>query len=189
MKQIGLCIAFFFAFHIQCKQATMGKPEILNYDLIKTEGSEIQTVLKMDSLGNKLIEGNIINGKKNGAWITYAVTGEVIDITNYIDDIKQGPYIKISGHTIAEQGSFKDNKFHGTRFKYLYGHLDEKIDFKEGIRNGWARKYYSNGNVQREMEILDSVQVGLYRFYGEDGTLQIEEKFKDGKKVSGGIVK
>ena len=189
MKLISLFIAILFTFLIQCKQANLGKPEVLNYDLIKMEGSEIQTVIKTDSLGNKLIEGNIINGKKNGAWVTYAITGEIIDITNYIDDIKQGPYIKLSGHTVSEQGSFKNNKFHGTRFKYLYGHLDEKIDFKDGIRNGWARKYYSNGNVQREMEILDSVQVGLYRFYGENGTLQIEEKFKDGKKVSGGIVK
>jgi len=189
MKLIFLLLTFLLGFHIQCKQFTSGNPEVLNYDLIKIEGSNIQTVIKSDSLGNKLIEGNIINGKKNGAWITYSVTGEIVDITNYIDDTKQGPYIKLSGHTVAEQGSFKNNKYHGTRFKYLYGNLDEKIDFKDGIRNGWARKYYSNGNVQREMEILDSVQVGIYRFYGENGTLQIEEKFKDGKKVSGGIVK
>lgn len=189
MKLKSIFSGILFAILVQCKPTIQGKSEILNYDLIKTEGSDVRTVIKTDSLGNKLIEGNIINGKKNGSWITYTASGQIADITNYIDDVKQGPYLKLSGQTVAEQGSYKNDKYHGIRIKYLYGHIDEKIDFKDGIRNGWARKFYSNGNVQREMEILDSVQVGIYRFYGEDGTLQIEERFKNGKKVSGGIVK
>ncbi|MFZ1714532.1 MAG: hypothetical protein WAT88_04515 [Saprospiraceae bacterium] len=72
--------------------------------------------------------------------------------------------------------------------KYLYGHLDEKIEFKDGVKDGWARKYYMHGGLQYEMQVKGEIQQGLYRFYGEDGKLQIEETFKDGKKISGGMV-
>ena len=52
----------------------------------------------------------------------------------------------------------------------------------------WARKYYMHGGLQYEMQVKGEIQQGLYRFYGEDGKLQIEETFKDGKKISGGMV-
>ncbi|MGB2846910.1 MAG: hypothetical protein WBB93_05040 [Saprospiraceae bacterium] len=161
----------------------------LEYDMISVKDSDVKTLIKYDSLGQKLIEGNVINGKKNGSWITYAPGGGIMDITNYIEDVKQGPYIKLNGgNNIVEQGSFKDNSLHGQVIKYLYGHLDEKIEFKDGVKDGWARKYYMHGGLQYEMQVKGEIQQGLYRFYGEDGKLQIEETFKDGKKISGGMV-
>lgn len=171
-----------------CKSNLVGKEEILAYDMIPIEGTDMSTVIKKDSLGRKLIEGNVLNGKKNGSWITYSPDGQIIDITNYIDNKKEGPYIKFSGNSISEFGSFSNNSYHGRIVKYLYGHLDEAIEFEHGIKKGWAKKFYSNGSVQYEMELIDSIRNGMYRFYGPDGKLQIEEKFKNGVKVSGGIV-
>ena len=38
------------------------------------------------------------------------------------------------------------------------------------------------------MQLLDDVKNGLYHFYNEEGKLVIEENYKNGKKISGGIV-
>jgi antitoxin component YwqK of YwqJK toxin-antitoxin module len=172
-----------------CKPGATAKPEIKEYDLIKWSGSDVQTVIQYDSAGNKRIEGNIMGGKKNGAWITYNSAGQIIDITNYIDDQKQGPYLRLNGgNSLTEQGSYHKNLLHGTVIKYLHGHVDEKIEFKNGIRDGWARKYYLGGGIQREMQLYDSIKIGIYRFYGENGVLQIEEVYKNDQKISGGIL-
>lgn len=177
-----------FNFHCKNSGAVLSDQPV-SYDMIDINDSNMKTVIKRDSLGNKLIEGNVINGKKNGSWITYAPGGQIIDMVNYIEDIKQGPYIKINGgNSFTETGTYRNGKYDGQMIKYLYGHVDEKIEFKDGIRNGWARKYYMGGGLQYEMEIVDSIQNGIYRFYGENGKLQIEEQYKNGIKISGGIV-
>ncbi len=39
-----------------------------------------------------------------------------------------------------------------------------------------------------EAEYVDGFQHGMYRFYGEDGDVQLEYEYKNGEKVTGGIV-
>ncbi|MFZ1714531.1 MAG: hypothetical protein WAT88_04510 [Saprospiraceae bacterium] len=55
--------------------------------MISVKDSDVKTLIKYDSLGQKLIEGNVINGKKNGSWMTFAPGCGIMDITNYIEDV------------------------------------------------------------------------------------------------------
>ncbi len=166
------------------------KNEPLAMDLISYDGSNVKTVTKNDSLGQLKIQGNIINGKKNGYWMTYYPNGQIESIVNYIDNKKEGPYIKFSDENrIGEQGNYVNDLLEGKFIKYHYGYKDEEIDLVHGMKNGWAKKYYSNGQLQYEMQMKNDVQDGLYHFYNESNQLVIEEIFKDGKKQSGGIIK
>lgn len=159
------------------------------YEIIGLEDSEHKKVYKRDSLGNTLVEGVLFQGKRNGSWVTYHPSGQVETITNYIEDQKNGLYLRFGqNNTIEEQGSYLDGLLEGTFMRYQFGHLDERIEYKGGKKNGKAIKYYLKGGMQREMEFKDDVQDGYYRFYGEDGSKQIEEIFKAGKKISGGII-
>ncbi len=171
-----------------CKELK-GKPDMTDFDAIEIKGTDIKTIFKYDSLGNKIIEGNVIGGKKNGVWINYMPGGQIQTIINYVDDKKNGPYIKMSNdNRIAEQGSYVDDLLHGAFTRYLYGRLDEQFEFKHGLKHGILKKYYHGGGVQREIEYKDDIREGIFRFYSENGTLQVEEKYRQGKKISGGIV-
>ena len=173
-------------FSIACREAKGPAPA---FETIALEGSDHKKVYKRDSLGNTLVEGVIFQGKRNGSWVTYHPSGQVETITNYIEDQKNGLYLRFGqNNLIEEQASFMDDQLEGTFIRYQFGHLDERIEYKAGKKNGRAIKYYLRGGMQREMEFKDDVQDGYYRFYGEDGTKQIEEIFKAGKKISGGMI-
>lgn len=176
---------------IDCKGGQNGifDSEPVIFDQVEIKGTDMGIVHKYDSLGHKQIEGTVIHGKKNGAWVNYNSDGVVLSVMNYIDDKKNGFFLKLSENKLDEVGSYKDDLRDGTFLKYLYGHLDESIEYKHGKQNGWAKKYYLSGGVQKELEMKDDVQHGTYRFYREDGTVMVEEVYKEGKKISGGIVK
>ena len=159
------------------------------YESANIKNSDQKLVTKLDSLGNKLIEGTLWQNKKNGSWVTYYPGGQMQTMTNYIEGKKNGIYIKMGAdNKIQEFGAYEDDLLEGIFIKYLYGFKDEQLEFHKGKKNGWAKKYYMGGGIQREMQYKDDVENGLYRFYGEDGKKMIEETFKDGKKTGGGIV-
>lgn len=165
------------------------KPAGVSYESTDLKNSDQTLVTKLDSLGNKLVEGTLWQNKRNGSWVTYYAGGQLETITNYIDGKKHGVYLKMSSdNKIAEFGSYANDLLEGTFVRYLYGFKDEQLEFHKGKKNGWARKYYMSGGIQREMQYKDDIENGLYRFYGEDGLKMIEETFKDGKKTGGGIV-
>lgn len=169
-----------------CQPASPGG---ISYESRGLKNSDQQIVTKIDSLGNKLVEGLLWQNKRNGSWVTYYPSGQVETITNYIEGRKNGLFIKMgSDNKISEFGAYQDDLLEGTFIRYLYGFKDEQFEFHKGKKNGWAKKYYMGGGVQREMQFKDDVQNGLYRFYGEDGLKMIEETYKDGKKTGGGIV-
>lgn len=190
----GIIIIFCLSIAIlqSCKNVPgiLPKSDPVIFDQIDITGSDQKIVMKYDSLGNKIIEGTVLNGKKNGAWFQYSPGGSVLNVINYIDDKKNGPFVKIGlDNKLETQASYKDDVLDGLYTHYIFGSLDEQIEYKRGKKNGWAKKYYMRGGVERASEMKDDVQDGIYRFYREDGSIMVEEKFKDGKKVSGGILK
>ena len=184
-----ICVVNIF---FQCKEGKtiFTKSEPVIFDQIDVKDSNQKIVMKYDSLGNKLIQGTVINGKKNGSWATFNTLGVIQTVYNYVDDKKNGIYFKIGlDNKLEEQATYKDDLLDGLFTRYLFGRLDEQMEFKQGKKNGWSKKYYMGGGVEKAMEMKDDVQDGIYRFYHEDGSIMVEEKYKAGKKISGGIVK
>ena len=133
----------------------------------------------MTAHGQLKIQGNIINGKKNGYWMTYYPNGQIESIVNYIDNKKEGPYIKFSDENrIGEQGNYVNDLLEGKFIKYHYGYKDEEIDLVHGMKNGWAKKYYSNGQLQYEMQMKNDVRMDSTHFYNESNQLSLKKFLK-----------
>ena len=67
--------------------------------------------------------------------------------------------------------------------------VEEEATYKDGELHGMYRVYYKrDGKLQSEAEYKNGVQDGVYRFFNEEGAITLEYQFKNGEKVSGGIV-
>jgi antitoxin component YwqK of YwqJK toxin-antitoxin module len=53
---------------------------------------------------------------------------------------------------------------------------------------GVLYEYHRTGNVKKEVHYKNGLQHGLFRYYDPDGNLTLEYEYRDGEKVSGGIV-
>jgi antitoxin component YwqK of YwqJK toxin-antitoxin module len=50
------------------------------------------------------------------------------------------------------------------------------------------KKYYQTGKIMEEAEYNTNVLDGFYRHYSETGVIDLEYSYKNGEKISGGIV-
>ena len=76
---------------------------------------EEKYVIEFDSkTGNKLREGMLINGKKNGIWLIYE-TEKITEVAQYQNDTLHGIYIGLSSDdgVVIYNGSYVENEKHG----------------------------------------------------------------------------
>ena len=47
----------------------------------------------------------------------------------------------------------------------------------DGIKDGWYKRYYSNGNIEEEGMYKNDQKVGIWKKYSYEGELNEEENF------------
>lgn len=160
------------------------------YDLTDTPGG-LQYVTKKDENGNLLENGYLENGVKQGTWSTYTSAGPFPKTTtSYVNGNYHGLYLSFNDRGQVELiASYRDNKLHGHWGKYRFGRPEESANYKDGELDGVYTKYFPrDGKIQTTIEYKDGVQDGYYRFFNEEGQITLEYLYKNGEKVSGGIV-
>ena len=61
--------------------------------------------------------------------------------------------------------------------------------YKDDKLEGTARTYDDRTfKLKQEVEYKDGKQDGFFRYYDEEGNVTLEYQYKNGEKVSGGIV-
>jgi antitoxin component YwqK of YwqJK toxin-antitoxin module len=178
-----------------CKQSTPSTEVVATFDttgytIQDIPGTNAQWAVKMDASGNRLDEGTIVNGQKEGTWIEYHTTGGFPSKSvNYLNGILNGPYIEYTNRgQISLKAFYKNNKLDGPWAKYNYGYLEKEANYENGLLNGTLREYDTNNrNLQREINYKDGKQHGLYRFYNADGEVTLEYEYNEGEKISGGM--
>ncbi len=80
-------------------------------------------------------------------------------------------------------GSYLDGKKHGlfTNF-HANGNVESKEYFEEGVQQGQASYYYSDGTLKYEYSFKDDIQNGYYRSYYKNGQIMDEGWVIDGQK-------
>lgn len=75
----------------------------------------IERVEFKDKYGNRHYQGLLVNGKKEGLWITYdASTYQVQEIQNFVNGIKDGTYISFNpDKTVEWLGNYKSGQKEG----------------------------------------------------------------------------
>jgi antitoxin component YwqK of YwqJK toxin-antitoxin module len=171
------------------KSATSaGEGDLLGYEIENIPGSTAQLAIKREE-DRKVQEGYVLNGKKHGMWIDYAVDGRISGIQHYIDGQLHGPSFTMDNRSqITSLASYKNNELDGVKANYKFGRPQEEIPYVQGKIHGVMKKYYSNNKLMEEAEYKNNVQDGFYRHYNEAGVMDLEYEYKNGEKVSGGIV-
>lgn len=151
----------------------------------------ITKAVKSNAEGGIAEQGTLLNGVKNGTWTTYHPNGRVQSITSFVNGKKDGLHMELTNRGQVELSChYKNDEYDGLYATYKFGTRPIKaIEYKNGELDGFYREYHdSNGKLQKEISYKNGVQDGPFRQYNADEQLIMEYEYKDGKKVSGGIV-
>lgn len=107
-------------------------------------------------------EGRIRDEKQDGMWRFYYESGN------------------IRGTIVFDEGEASGKAI-------IYYNEDKggsmaQIDYDNGIKDGYYREYYKNGERKCQVEFKDDKMDGNAEFYFDSGLLKIEGKYKDGLK-------
>lgn len=167
-----------------------GPVDVNGYTIIDVKGTPVKRLEKYDNNNMLLESGEMLDGLKTGAWITYHSDGRVKSITNYIAGKKDGLQVNLSDKGYIElQAFYKDDVFHGNWTTYATGSrkIEERV-YNMGKLDGINKHYDKLGKLQKEIGFKNDLQHGMFRQYDEEGNVLLEYEYKNGEKLGGGIV-
>jgi len=87
---------------------------------------------------------------------------------------------------LESEYNFIDGKLHG--IVKLYNHsntyfLEKTIEYRNGKRNGFYRKWFKNGQLREECIYIEDTLDGEFKEFWEDGTFRGGGNFKNGKPI------
>lgn len=181
---------------VACQEAPQAKVQKASvdeneYEVTPVDGSEAFRAERKDALGAVVETGFILNGLKQGTWTNYNFESSAPEkITSYIDGALNGPYIELDKQgRIALLSNYKANVLHGAYATYKIGRAVTTANYIDGKLDGIMIEYdYRTNKIKQEVTYKMGVQDGAMRYYNEDGKITLEYLYKDGERVSGGII-
>lgn len=150
------------------------------------------SMASLSTAEGKLMEaGPMANGKKNGTWTYYSAEGSFpIKVISFVEDLYNGVYLEFNERGQAElMATYKNNKLDGAWGKYRFGRPEITANYRDGELDGVFKEYdYRNGKLKKEASYKAGQLDGLVRDYDEDGNVMVEYMYRNGEKISGGIV-
>ena len=136
--------------------------------------------------------GIVSGGTKNGVWMTYYdgdEAGKIKTATSYSNGALNGPHFEYNNRGQIElETNYANGKKHGKYAKYKFGRPVEVKHYGMDKLNGISTTYFQDGEVQQIINYKDNQQHGNMKWFNEEGKLVMEYEYKNGEKVSGGIV-
>lgn len=145
---------------------------------------------KKDATGNILEEGILINGAKNGSWVTYHPGKEkaIKSMANYVNNELNGVFLTLSDRgQIETLTTYANGVFDGNFAKFRFGNVEESGTYINGQLDGVYKKFYPNRKIQMEAEYKNGKQHGFYKYYNEQGAVTMEYQYEHGEKIAGGM--
>ena len=194
-KSVFLLLAFSLTL-IACKdkdpivETKSGTGDLKGFQIAPLPGSQYQSAVLVEN-GRTIVEGYIdAANKKTGQWVEYIPEGDIALIENFIDGNREGMVLKFTNHGQIENKSYyKQGSLHGPWVQYKFGKVVEERNYDMGKLDGVVKKYTDRTwKLAQEIEYKQGKQHGFFRHYDEEGNVTLEYEYKDGEKVSGGIV-
>ncbi len=135
--------------------------------------------------------GPMANGKKTGTWTYYGADGGFpVKVISFVEDLYNGVYLEFNDRGQAElMATYKNNKLDGPWGKYRFGREELTANYKDGELDGVLREYdYRDGKLKKEASYKNGKLDGLVRDYDPEGKVMVEYMYRDGEKISGGVV-
>ncbi len=155
---------------------------------INSKGLEIWVKSKDTENGSRFLEeGTVLNGLKEGSWITYHddKLNLISSIANYNKGILDGAFTKYeSNGVVTDIKYFVNGVQEGISKKYEKARLSETAYYKNGKLNGPRKTYYIKQNkIKIESNYINGKRDGIERYYDEEGNISIEYKYKKGVRL------
>lgn len=132
--------------------------------IYKSNSNELYTGVVTDT-SDVIITFEVVNGIKNGAFITFYHNGEY-----------------------EKYGMIENDKNVG-EWSYFYpsGQLESVGPFEDNKANGKWTFYYEDGNIKMEGTYINGEQQGKWNYYDKEGNLSNIFTFQDGELVDNQI--
>jgi len=140
---------------------------------------------KVDQNGNKLYEGQFLNGIPVGEFRYYYSDGKLKAVSVLSDEGKTARTISYAanGRKIAE-GNFRNEKKDST-WKYYSdydGELLSEESYMSGVKNGISKTFYPGGNITELIHYRDGKKEGEWIQYFDDGKVKFRGAFSCDEK-------
>lgn len=152
----------------------------------KEQREGIYNVFVLDSTDHskkyKIWEQNYSNNKLNGEWKTFSLSGPLVEINNYKDDILSGTSKRfwINGNIIQERTFYSENNYLVKEYT-REGIIKEETTILNDRPHGPAKKYYPNGTLMDEVNFENGILHGARKYYYPSGKIWTEMEFNKGK--------
>lgn len=180
---------------VSCQQSvrTGGAAELEGYETSAVAGTMVTKAIKKNGSGDIIEEGYVSDGKRNGVWITYYDgdnKGRYKSVASYSDGLLNGPFLTFTNRgQIESEVQYANNMYNGRYAKYKFGRLEQEINYMENQLHGPSKEFDNKGNIKKEVNYSNGKQDGVMRYYNEEGEVTVEYVYKNGEKISGGMVK
>lgn len=184
-----LCILCLFLISCVSHTHDNSSASLDGYQLESIAGSDFLRASRYANDTTLLEEGQVLNGLRQGTWLTYYPSGRIQLLSSYRDDQLNGVVLRFDERgQITEKTYYKNDLYHGPRVTYRFGRPQQEMNYVENLLDGIKNVYQANGKLQQEIEYRMGKQDGIYRYYDDNGNVTLDYVYKDGEKVSGGIV-
>ncbi len=157
---ILLSISFFYS----CKSEKFKKGDlvIINGLIYKAGSNAPFTGKERAIVKNKIMEYDVVNGKKSGEFKISYLDGKPEMIGNMVDNSNEGLW------------------------KYFYpnSQVESEGNFKNNMVDGKWTWYYDNGILKEEGNFVKGKREGKWISYGKEGNISEQKIFKNGEEVN-----
>ncbi|HEV3416454.1 MAG TPA: toxin-antitoxin system YwqK family antitoxin, partial [Pirellulales bacterium] len=140
--------------------------------------------------GKKSLEGEYVDGLKQGPWKVWYDNGKLCRTENYLNGKLEGTWkIYHDDGTLKAEETYRDNKRDGRWIAYdSLGKLpNDQRDYKAGVPSGVWIHYFADGKKDTEKHFVDGEREGEQTDWYENGQIKRVQRFKNdrlnGKEV------
>ena len=161
------------------------------FDITPINGSQSEWAIKKNHQGIVMEQGPLLRGVKDGTWTTYHLEKQIPSyVISYVQGQKTGPYMEFNdkGEMKVYADYFRD-KLHGKRIEFgSIGRFLKEARYKNDIFHGLYSEWSTAGKLQKTMNFVDGELDGPMAYYNKEGKKTIQYEYKNGKKISGGVL-
>lgn len=125
---------------------------------------------------------NYENGKKNGVFVEIDKTGSIVKKASYKNDVLDGQVCEwFRGGRLTSMNTYKNGQLDGEQIAcYEKGGKLEVSNYKDGLRDGLTTWFYESGQKKMSIEYKDGKFDGKQQTFYPDGSLKSEASYKNG---------
>ncbi len=143
--------------------------------------------------GNKLLEENYVNGKREGfltEWGESKIDSlgkySIKEVTKgeYVDGLKEGSWVyEIQDY--REEGAYLNDQKNGHWKSYFTDNNQLRFvgNYVEGLPDGKHIYYFHDGNIEEQGNYIVGNKEGNWEYFNPDGTILLTVTFKSNKEI------